>query len=98
MELLLLLALAGVGGYFLARSKFSKNIDGATGKVSDTSRELAGKAADWGRGVLKRNPKPAEEAPAEAASTPAGPEPPKAAEKSASRRKSEAEGEAGTEA
>jgi hypothetical protein len=50
MELLLLLLIAGIGGYFLARSRFSEPIDDAAGKVSDTSRGWVDSAQGWWQG------------------------------------------------
>ncbi|MBN1149417.1 MAG: hypothetical protein JXA78_19300 [Anaerolineales bacterium] len=50
MELLLLLLVAGVVGYFLAGSRLSKPIDDAAGKVSQTSRGWLDKGKGWWRG------------------------------------------------
>jgi hypothetical protein len=49
MELLLLLLVAGVVGYFLAGSRFSKPIDDTTDKISQTSKSWVDRAGDWWR-------------------------------------------------
>jgi hypothetical protein len=49
MQLVLLLLIAGVGGYFLARSRFSEPIDDTAEKVAQTSRGWADRAGDWWR-------------------------------------------------
>ena len=54
MELLVLVIIAGVVGYFLAGSRFSKPIDDTTGKVADTTRDLAGKTEGWFSRTFKR--------------------------------------------
>ena len=61
MELILLIVIAGLVGYWLSRSRFSKSIDQATGKVSETSRDAAGKATGWVRGLFGGNKAPADE-------------------------------------
>lgn len=51
MWLILLLAAAGVGGYFFARSKYSKPVEDTASKVGsatvDATKEYSGRAADW---------------------------------------------------
>lgn len=47
MELLLFIAIAGLIGYFFARSRYSKHVDDAAESVSTTSREYAGKTSSW---------------------------------------------------
>lgn len=49
MELLLLLLVAGLGGYILARSRFSEPIDDAAETVSETSKSWVGSAQNWWR-------------------------------------------------
>ena len=49
MQLVLLLLIAGVGGYFLARSRFSEPIDDTAEKVAQTSRGWVDQAGDWWR-------------------------------------------------
>lgn len=50
MELLIVLLIAGVVGYFFARSRFSKPVDDAAGKVASTSKDYASQASGWARG------------------------------------------------
>lgn len=50
MQLFLLLAIALVGGYLLAKSKLSKTIDGTANSAVKTSKDLAGKASNRLRG------------------------------------------------
>jgi len=51
MWLILLLVAAGVGGYFFARSRFSKPVEDTASKVgtvtADTTKEYTGKASSW---------------------------------------------------
>lgn len=51
MWLILLLAAAGVGGYFFARSKYSKPVEDTASRVgsatADATREYSAKATDW---------------------------------------------------
>jgi hypothetical protein len=86
MHLIILGIIAFFIGYLLAGSKYSKSIDDASGKVAETSKSWAEKAADWWRGVFKKtqpaNP-PVVKNPEKAA-----PEPIQTAEKRPSRRKS----------
>ena len=89
MELILLLVIAGLAGYFLAGSRLSKPIDEAASKVTETSKDVAGKTKSWWEGRFGKRQK--------AEPKPAGPskevvvmeEVRKPAEKSVSRRKSE---------
>lgn len=60
MELILLVFIAGLVGFWLARSRFSKNIDQTTEKVTDSSKEAANRAGGWFRGLFSRS-KPADE-------------------------------------
>ena len=61
MELLLLVLIAGLVGYWLSRSRFSKSVDQAAGKVSETSRDAAGRAGGWFRGLFGGGKAPADE-------------------------------------
>lgn len=54
MELILLLLIAAVAGYWLARSKFSKSVDQAAGAVTETTRGAADRAEGWARGLFRR--------------------------------------------
>ncbi len=96
MELLLLIIIAGVAGYFLSRSRFSKPIDETAGKVADSTRKAADSAESWVTRTLGRNKKPKEEV-VDAEHKPAGEaaatEEIKPADRQPSRRKS-GEGEA----
>jgi len=86
MELLILVIIAGVVGYFLAGSRFSKPIDDTTGKVADTTRDLAGKTESWFTRTFRRNKEPSEEV-IEAAAQPV--EEAKPAARQSSRRRDE---------
>ena len=94
MELILLLLVAGLVGYFLAGSRYSKNIDETAGKVGDTSRSLVGRFTDWVGGLFGRGAKEPEVVDAEAKDIPVDEEEAevleekKTAEKASSRRKS----------
>ena len=87
MELLLLLLVAGVVGYFLAGSRFSKPIDDTAEKVSQTSKSWADKAGDGWRGRFGKRQQVVD---VESRSVEAEPEV-KPAEKQPSRRKSAAD-------
>jgi len=54
MWLILLLVAAGVGGYFFARSRFSKPVEDTASKVGNTTvdvtKEYSGKASSWWQG------------------------------------------------
>jgi hypothetical protein len=52
MELILLVLIAGVAGYFLAGSKYSKSIDQTASKVSDSSKDVADKTKNWWDGLF----------------------------------------------
>jgi hypothetical protein len=84
MQLLILLIIAGVIGYFIARSRFSQSIDQAAGKVAETSRDMADKAEGWWRRIFGKKEGAAEQV-IEGSVVDAPPQP---AEKQASRRKS----------
>jgi hypothetical protein len=51
MWLILLLVAAGIGGYFFARSRFSKPVEDTASKVGtvtvETTKEYSGKASSW---------------------------------------------------
>lgn len=92
MQLVILLIIAGVIGYFVARSRFSKPIDSASGKVADASRGAADKAEGWWRRTFGKKEQPAASEVIEGSAVDATPQP---AEKQPSRRKSaDAESEA----
>jgi hypothetical protein len=84
MQLLILLIIAGVIGYFVARSRFSKPIDDATEKVAESSRSMADKTEGWWRRTFGKKDQPADQV-IEGSVVDAPPQP---AEKQASRRKS----------
>ena len=54
MQLIILILLAGVIGYFLAKSRLSKPIDDAGEKVTQTTRDMADKTEGWVRGRFGR--------------------------------------------
>ena len=91
MQLLILLLIAGVIGYFVARSRLSQPIDAAGEKVSDTSRDVADKAEGWWRRTFGKKDQAASEV-IEGSAVDAPPQP---AEKQPSRRKSEDTPESG---
>ncbi|OGO36033.1 MAG: hypothetical protein A2W35_15115 [Chloroflexi bacterium RBG_16_57_11] len=84
MQLLFLLLVAGVVGYFIARSRLSKPIDDATGKVAESSRSVADKTEGWWRRTFGKKDQTAEQV-IEGSAVDAPPQP---AEKQTSRRKS----------
>ena len=92
MELILLVIGAGVIGYFLAGSKLSDGIDKTADKAVDVTKDAAGKAGGWVRGLFRRS-EPAEEivdaefVEPEEPEVEETPEEPKPARKRASRRK-----------
>ncbi len=47
MQLFILLLIALVVGYLIARSRWSKNIDEAASKAADSTISLTQKASDW---------------------------------------------------
>ncbi|MCC6955484.1 MAG: hypothetical protein IT316_01745 [Anaerolineales bacterium] len=61
MELLLFILIAGVAGYLLARSRFSKPIDETTEKVADTTRKAAADAESWVTRTVRGEKKAEEE-------------------------------------
>lgn len=89
MQLLFLLLVAGVVGYFIARSRLSKPIDSATDKVAETSRSAADKTEGWWRRTFGKKDQAADQViegqSVDAPPVEASPQP---AEKQASRRKS----------
>jgi len=85
MELIVLMLVAGVGGYLLANSRFSKTIDDTGEKVASTTRGAADRAENWVSGLFRRSKKPESEV-IEGSAT----EAPASAEKQPSRRKEEA--------
>jgi hypothetical protein len=99
MELLIFVLIAGVAGYLLAGSRFSKPIDESAKKVADTTKEAAkttggwlSDAGDWVNKTLKLGKKPQNEVVdvAEVKPEPAAPaESAPAAAKQPSRRKGE---------
>ncbi|MDI6696172.1 MAG: hypothetical protein QME21_14085 [Anaerolineales bacterium] len=86
MQLIILLVIAGVVGYYLARSKYSKSIDEATSKISASSRSAADKIEDWWRGMFAKNKPPQSEV-IEGQATDVSDEPAPPAEKQPSRRR-----------
>jgi len=84
MQLLILVLIAGVIGYYIARSKFSRSIDSATEKVADSSRGMADKAEGWWRRTFGKKESTASQV-IEGSAVDASPQP---AEKQPSRRKS----------
>jgi hypothetical protein len=54
MALILLLLAAIVVGYYLSRTRYSKNIDEATGRVSKTSRSWTDRAEGWWQNQFRR--------------------------------------------
>jgi hypothetical protein len=83
MQLLFLILVAGVVGYFIARSRLSKPIDDATGKVAESSRSVADKTEGWWRRTFGKKDQTADQV-IEGSAVDAVPQP---AEKQASRRK-----------
>lgn len=61
MQLLILVLIAGVVGYFLAKSRLSKPIDDTTGKVADGTRKAASSAEGWFSRTFRRDRKPKDE-------------------------------------
>lgn len=84
MQLLILVLIAGVIGYYIARSRFSQSIDSATEKVADSSRDAADKAEGWWRKTFGKKESAASQV-IEGTAVDASPQP---AEKQPSRRKS----------
>ncbi len=84
MEFVILMLVAGVGGYLLANSRYSKTIDDTGEKVAQTTRGAADRAESWVSGLFRRNRKPENDV-IEGSATEAP-----AAEKQPSRRKEEA--------
>lgn len=57
MELLILILIAGVAGYFFARSRYSKPVDEAASKVATTTQDYAGQTSRWSRSLFNRTSK-----------------------------------------
>jgi hypothetical protein len=92
MQLLILILFAGVLGYFLARSRFSKPIDKAANSVGDATSNAVEAGKGWWGARFGKKPQVVDATSRDAeviAQDPAA-EPKKPAEKSVSRRKSEA--------
>lgn len=58
MQLILLVLIAFIIGYLLARSKLRKPIDGASEKVATTSKDWAGKVGNWWKNLFKKSQPP----------------------------------------
>ncbi len=56
MELVVLMLIAGVGGYLLANTRASKRIDDTGEKVVDVTRSVADRAENGVRRIFKRKP------------------------------------------
>jgi hypothetical protein len=84
MQLLFLILVAGVVGYFISRSRLSKPIDDASSKVAETSRSAADKTEGWWRRTFGKKEQAADQV-IEGSVVEATPQP---AEKQPSRRKS----------
>jgi hypothetical protein len=54
MELLFLALVAGVAGYFLARSKYRKNIDSTANSVVTGTKSAGNRFSNWFSGLFKR--------------------------------------------
>jgi hypothetical protein len=92
MELILMLIIAGLLGYWLAGSRFSKPIEDSAGKVADVSRDTAEKTSGWFRRLFRRKEKGPAVIEGTAVDAPAATDDPAVippAEKQPSRRKSE---------
>ncbi len=61
MQLLLFVLIAGVVGYFLAKSRLSKPIDSTAGKVADGTRKAASSTEGWFSRTFRRDRKPKDE-------------------------------------
>lgn len=57
MELLIFILIAGVAGYFFARSRYSKPVDEAASKVAATTQDYASQTSRWSRGLFNRTTK-----------------------------------------
>lgn len=57
MPLLILVLIAGVVGYFLAKSRFSQPIDRTADRLANTSRGMADKVEDSVSGLFRRGRK-----------------------------------------
>ncbi len=49
MDLLIVLFIAGIAGYYLSKSRYSKNIDATTAKVATKSEDLVDQTKGWWR-------------------------------------------------
>jgi hypothetical protein len=90
MQLLILVLIAGVVGYFLSRSRFSKPIDDTADKVADVSRGAADTVEGWGRNLFRRKA-PRSEQVIEGTAVDAEPETPPAEKQYSRRHASEAD-------
>ena len=91
MQLLILILIAGVGGFFLARSRFSAPIDKAAGDVGDLGTSAAEKGRGWWQARFGKQPQVVDVSSrdADVSSQPPIEETRIPAEKKASRRKSD---------
>lgn len=55
--LIVILIVAGVAGYYLARSKYSKPVDEAASKVATSSQDYASRSGRWIRGLFSQRSK-----------------------------------------
>jgi hypothetical protein len=56
MELIILIAVAAVAGFLFSRSRFSKPVDNATDRVTDSTKQYADRAENWVQRQFGRNP------------------------------------------
>ena len=61
MQLLLLVIIAGAVGYFLATSRFRKNIDDTAGKVTESTKDVADSVEGWWQGLFGKRKQAGEE-------------------------------------
>lgn len=53
--LLIIVLIAGIAGYYLARSRYSKPVDEAASKVAATSQDYARQTSRWTRSLFRRS-------------------------------------------
>jgi hypothetical protein len=58
MELIILIAMAVVAGYLFSRSRYSKPVDKATDRVTDSTKQYADKAENWVQRQFGRSTNP----------------------------------------